>query len=96
MFYCQCCSQPGALCPILPCRVTKQRIPVAATIPNQLGFCMDQPNAMLQPGDINYYDNEYGSGLECLFSCNLDLFDQPDLVVGDDQRDSIKKVPPVT
>ena len=56
------------------------------------GFCMDQPNAMLQPGDISYYDNEYDLGLECLFSCNVDLFDQPDLAVGDDQRDSVPLV----
>ena len=23
------------------------------------GSCIDQPNAMLQPGDLNYCDNEY-------------------------------------
>ena len=35
---------------------------------------MGQPDALLQSDDINYYDNEY----------DLGLFDQPDVVVGDD------------
>ena len=52
-----------------------------------------QPNAMLQPGDINYCDNEHDLDLECLFSCNVELFEQPDLAVGNDQRDSILESP---
>ena len=49
---------------------------------------------MLQPGDINYCDNEYDLDLECLFSCNVDFFDQPDLAAGDDQRpDSLTESP---
>ena len=31
------------------------------------GSCIDQPNAVLQPGDINYCDNEYDLDLECFF-----------------------------
>ena len=56
------------------------------------GFCTDQPNAMLQPGDITYCDNEYDLDLEYLRSCNEDIFDQPDLV-GDDQRNSVMESP---
>ena len=48
---------------------------------------------MLQPGDITYCDNEYDLDLEYLPSCNVDLFDQPVLVFGDDQRDSVKESP---
>ena len=48
---------------------------------------------MLQPGDITYCDNEYDLDLEYLLSCHVDLFDQPDLVAGDDQRDSVMESP---
>ena len=48
---------------------------------------------MLQPGDINYCDNKYDLDLECLFSCNVKLFEQPDLAVGNDHRDSILESP---
>ena len=48
---------------------------------------------MLQPGGIIYSDNEYDLDLEYLLSCNVGLFNQPDLVVGDDQRDSVMESP---
>ena len=57
------------------------------------GFRIDQPNAVLQLGNINYCDNEYNLDLECLFSCNVELFEQPDLAVVDDQRDPILESP---
>ena len=48
---------------------------------------------MLQPGDINYCDNEYDLDLEYLFSCNVEFFEQPGLAVCNDQRDSILESP---
>ena len=57
------------------------------------GFCPDWPNATLNPGDITFCDYEYDFDLEYLLSCNVDLFDQSDLVVGDDQRDSMTESP---
>ena len=48
---------------------------------------------MLQSGDTTYCNNEYDQDLEYLLSCIVDLLDQPDLVVGDDQRDSIMESP---
>ena len=57
------------------------------------GSYIDQPNAMLQSGDINYCNDEYDLDLECLFLCNVELFEQPDLAVGDDQKNSILESP---
>ena len=57
------------------------------------GSSIEQPNAILQPGDISYCNNEYDLDLEYLFSCNVEFFEQPGLAVCNDQRDSILESP---